>query len=58
MPNFFPHILEMGINDYQEKAYCLYEYKEEYIPLIEFLQVEIDKLRVKKSTKNLLLCLD
>ena len=58
MPNIFPDILEMGINNFQGKAYCLYEYKEGYIPLLEFLKVERDKLRVKKATKNLLSSLD
>tara|TARA_Y100000589_G_scaffold328568_1_gene372974 strand:+ start:5005 stop:5991 length:987 start_codon:yes stop_codon:yes gene_type:complete len=57
-PNVFPDILEMGINDYNQKAYCLYEYKEGYIPLIEFLIFEKDKFRVKKAAKNLLLSLD
>tara|TARA_S200000501_G_C20868696_1_gene763294 strand:- start:3604 stop:4590 length:987 start_codon:yes stop_codon:yes gene_type:complete len=58
MPNIFPDILEMGINNFQDKAYCLYQYKEGYIPLLDFLQVEKNKLRVKEAAKNLLLSLD
>ncbi len=57
-PNSFPSILEMGINEYHSKAYCLYEYKEGYIPFLEFLLVEKDKLRVQKASNNLFLSLE
>ena len=52
----YPEIIKVGIDNVSQKAYCIYEFKENYIPLIDYLnnnnlrEIEIEKAAI--NTKN------
>lgn len=54
-PNLFPTILETGIDIENHEAYCIYEYKENFISLFDFLyKKKLTQEIVIKVAKNLL----
>ena len=35
--SLYPKIIRVGIDNKRQKAFCIYEFKENYMPLIDFL---------------------
>ena len=54
LPNLFPEILKVGIQEESYKAYAIYEFKKDYVPFIEFLLSNNDKQKNEISALNLI----
>ena len=56
--SLYPKIIKVGIDNDREKAYCIYEFKENYIPLIDHLSnpnlIKEDVEKIAKNTKSAL----
>lgn len=53
--DLFPKILEVGIDLESKKAYCIYEYMEEYISIFDFLKDhKIADVKLIKAASNLI----
>ncbi len=53
-PELFPEILEVGIDEFSKNAYAIYEYKKDFIPIIQFLLGKPNNQDIKKSVDNLI----
>ena len=54
-PELFPKILNMGINIKNDTAYCIYEYKEGYISIFDFLnEFKVPNSQLKQAAFNLI----
>ena len=58
--SLFPKILEIGIDRKQEKAFCIYEYKENSISLYDYLteNKDLDKQILNEVVSNIYLAFD
>lgn len=57
--SLYPKILQVGINNKLQKAFCIYEFKENFIPLIDFLNSrDLNDKQVENAVINTKLSLD
>ena len=56
--SLYPRIIKVGIDNTKQKAFCIYEFKENYIPLIEYLNnhnlIKKDVVQTAINTKSAL----
>ena len=57
--SLYPRIIKVGIDNNRQKAYCIYEFKENFIPLIDYLNnPNLKKKDVEKTAINTKSALD
>jgi len=51
--SLYPRIIKVGIDNTKHKAYCIYEFKENYIPVIDYLcRPNLKKKDIEKTAIN------
>jgi len=54
-PELFPQIFEIGIDIKHKQAYCIYEFMEDYISILDFLNDhQINDIKINQAASNLL----